>query len=499
MNKAKQLFRSSLTRTLYTILSIAISFFMLPFLVHHLGDKWYGLWTIAAGITGYYYLVDFGLSTAIVRYISQYIATEDNDSANQIINTSFIIYLFLGCIILLLSFAMCLIADAFISDMADLKLMRLIILLTGLNLAIEFPFKAFAGIIDAYIRYDLITYCHFVMLILSTAATVYFIGSGAGVVALALIGLIGSQISNILFYLISRHLFRGLQFSHSKFRKNRVRELFSYSFWSFLIQVSDQIRFGISPIIIGAVLTAQLVTHYFIGARLVGLFMTLVFRATNILLPVFTRYYAEHNYQEMVAKLFFFTKISVIAAVFGGGLIIMLGESFIDRWMGANYLDAYPVLVILVIGVICEIIINPSNNVLYAMALHQSIAVVGIIEGLSNLGLSLLLISHYGIIGVALGAAIPQIISRIFVLPAIVCKSLELPVIKYYRNMATTILFTIGYLFLFYMSVNGVLIKAEYMSLILSVICSLPLYLVSILFISFTKDERTLLRNMLPG
>jgi O-antigen/teichoic acid export membrane protein len=498
MSTARNLFKSSLARTSFTVVSIVISFFMFPFLVHMLGDKWYGLWTIATSITGYYYLVDFGLATAVTRYVTQYISKGEDDNANQIINTSLVIYSALGFVIILFSFGICLLAHYFTADYGELKLLRLVILITGLNLALEFPFKAFAGIIGSYVRYDLLTYCHFAVMLVSTGLTVFFISSGYGVMALAVIGLVGTQVSNMLFYLISRHLFSGMQIGYRHVRKERVRKLFSYSIWSFIIQISDQIRFRISSIVIGIALSAQFVTHYFIGARLAELFVSLVFRATNILMPVFTRYHAEGNYSEIRTKLLFFTKINAIAAVFGGGLIIMLGKPFITRWMGENYLDAYPVLVMLIIGIIFEIIINPSNNVLYAIAQHRSLALVSIVESLTNLGLSLLLIRHYGIAGVAVGTAVPLIVSRLFVLPAIVCRCIALPIKKYYWNLGGTVLFTLCYLALFYVAANKALIKADYMSLFLSAVCAVPFYSISILFISFNSDERLLLKSLLP-
>jgi O-antigen/teichoic acid export membrane protein len=463
-----------------------------------LGDKWYGLWTIATSITGYYYLVDFGLASAVTRYVTQYISKGEDDNANQIINTSLVIYSALGFVIILFSFGICLLAHYFTVDYGELKLLRLVILITGLNLALEFPFKAFAGIIGSYVRYDLLTYCHFAVMLVSTGLTVFFISSGYGVMALAVIGLVGTQVSNMLFYLISRHLFSGMQIGYHHVRKERVRKLFSYSIWSFIIQISDQIRFRISSIVIGIALSAQFVTHYFVGARLAELFVSLVFRATNILMPVFTRYHAEGNYSEIRTKLLFFTKINAIAAVFGGGLIIMLGKPFITRWMGENYLDAYPVLVILIIGIIFEIIINPSNNVLYAVAQHRSLALVSIIESLTNLGLSLLLIRHYGIWGVALGTAIPLIISRLLILPFIVCRAIDLPVNRYYANLLSTVIFTFGYLGLFYLLTKDTLIVPQYRSLIITIVLSIPLYAISILFISFSKSERALIRTMLP-
>jgi O-antigen/teichoic acid export membrane protein len=52
-------------------MALAISFFMMPFLVRNLGDRMYGIWTLVGSVLGYYGLIDIGLSSAVVRFISR--------------------------------------------------------------------------------------------------------------------------------------------------------------------------------------------------------------------------------------------------------------------------------------------------------------------------------------------------------------------------------------------------------------------------------------------
>jgi len=265
-----------------------------------------------------------------------------------------------------------------------------------------------------------------------------------------------------------------------------------------LIQIGDQMRFRIDSVVIAWMLTAGHVTHYFIGARLAEYFLTLLYRATNILTPVFTKYHAENNYQEIRSKLLFVTKINNILSLFGGGLILIVGMPFISKWMGDSYLDAYPVLVVLIIAVIVEAVHNPSNNVLFAIAKHRYIAIVGIFEAIINFILSLVLIQYYGILGVAIGTAIPLIISRLFILPLYTCRCIGLPLTQYYSNLFVTTLFTIIYLGLFYMLVKDIIIP-QYMTIVVACLSAVPIYLFSILFVSFNRSERILLRSLLPS
>lgn len=497
MSTANKLFKSSVSRTLLTILNIIISFFMLPFLVGKLGDKWYGIWTIVGSMVGYYYLIDFGLSTAVTRFVTQFIARKESHNVNIIINTSLVIYTLMAAAIFFITVILSCFASYFIQDVKDLYLIRIIIIIMGTNLAVEFPFKAFSGIIGAYVRYDLLSYSHLITLILSTGATVLLLNNGYGILSLSIVGFTCSQISNLLFYAIAKYLFSDMQLNIQYFQRNEVNELFSYSVWSFIIQIGDQLRFKIDSIVIAWMMTASHATHYFIGARLSELFINLVYRATNILTPVFTKYHAENNYEEIRCKLLFLTKINTIIAIFGGGLIILLGKPFILRWMGKSYIDAYPVLVVLMVSLIFEIIYNPSSNVLYAISKHGFLAKINIAEGVTNLILSIILINYYGLIGVALGTAIPLIISRLILLPLYVCRHIGLTAKQYYLNILSAIVLTVSYLVLFYMLSKNILIAPDYASLMVAAFAALPLYIMIIFFVLLDRTERTLIRTII--
>ncbi|HEV2246346.1 MAG TPA: hypothetical protein VGW37_06805 [Terriglobia bacterium] len=51
-------------------IAVVVAFFLTPFVIHSLGDRMYGFWTLAAAFVGYYGLMDLGLSSAVNRYIA---------------------------------------------------------------------------------------------------------------------------------------------------------------------------------------------------------------------------------------------------------------------------------------------------------------------------------------------------------------------------------------------------------------------------------------------
>jgi O-antigen/teichoic acid export membrane protein len=68
------------------------------------------------------------------------------------------------------------------------------------------------------------------------------------------------------------------------------------------------------------------------------------------------------------------------------------------------------------------------------MSKHGTWAIVTLIEGVSNLILSIILVRPYGIIGESLGTAIPLTCSVLFFMPRHLCKKLDIRIRTYVRE-----------------------------------------------------------------
>jgi O-antigen/teichoic acid export membrane protein len=89
--------------------------------------------------------------------------------------------------------------------------------------------------------------------------------------------------------------------------------------------------------------------------------------------------------------------------VFGGGLIIIFGKAFIERWLGTGYPDAFPVLVVLVTAMAVEVMIDPARTTMTAMGKIRFVGVLEMIEALLSVVLTIVLIRSHSIFGAALG------------------------------------------------------------------------------------------------
>jgi O-antigen/teichoic acid export membrane protein len=490
--------KSSISRTALAFVGMAITFFMTPFMIRKLGDSWFGVLTLVNTLTGYYYFIDFGLATAVSRFVTLYVTKKDHHNTNVIINTSLMIYLGMAFALCVITIAIASLAGVFVADRSILLTVRIVIIIFGIDLAMEFPFKAFAGIITAYMRYDLLSLSHFGTLLLNTALTVTLLNAGYGIVGIAVIAFFCSQISNIIFYSISKHIYPEMRLSRLYWKRDRIRDLFGYSIWSFVIHLGEMLRFRVDSFVIGGALTVSHVTHFSIGSNLANYLVGLIYRATNFLTPLFTKYHAEENYFEIRHKLLLVTKINAILAFFGGGLVLMVGKAFISRWVGDRYLDAYPVLVVLTCAVILEATQYPSNNVLMAIAKHRYFAIVNIAEGICNLVLSIILVRYLGMLGVALGTLIPLVITRLFIMPFYLAKCVGLQLGKYYSIILGVAGATALYLFAFQLAAKDFIVVPHYAYIVLSCLAAVPAYLVIVFLLFLDASEKVLLRRFFP-
>ena len=77
-------------------INILVGILLTPIIVHRLGDTAYGIWVLIFSITGYYGMFDLGIRSSIVRYVSKFTATKEDEGLARHINTSLFTYAVIG-------------------------------------------------------------------------------------------------------------------------------------------------------------------------------------------------------------------------------------------------------------------------------------------------------------------------------------------------------------------------------------------------------------------
>ncbi|MCD6378932.1 oligosaccharide flippase family protein [bacterium] len=428
---ATKLIKGSFFRVLNPVSNIIVSFFMLPFVVGAIGDRWYGLWVLAAAFVGYYGLLDLGLSTANQRFISRAIGKGEKKEIDIVFNTSLGLLLIGAMLVLLGSLIVVIITPHFVENANDIHIFRILTVIIGISMAISFPVRAFDGFLYSHIRYDIVNIIELIKLVVRTILIVYFLSQGKGIITLALISAFVEtlQCATKVCYVLKKH--PELKIGLSYFKPDHIRTLLGYSIYSFIATIGNRLQFHLDAFVITAFVGLSLVTHYNIGTRIAGYYILIITSMIALVMPVFSKLEGQNDYSNIRKHYLFLTKLNTILSVFIAGSLLIYGKAFIIRWMGPGYTDSFRVLTILLIGLLFNTIQISSKSILFSISKHKMYAITVIIEGLANLLLSIILVRKFGILGVAMGTAIPALITNLFVIPAYTNRVINIKLSKY--------------------------------------------------------------------
>lgn len=212
---------------------------------------------------------------------------------------------------------------------------------------------------------------------------------------------------------------------------------------------------------------------------------------TRVLNPLTSELQARHKIYKIKEVLIKGTKFSLLIGLPICTVFLIMGNRFISLWMGPEYAETSgKVLVILTITHLFSIAQYTTGNILYGINRHNLAAYCHAIEAIANLALSIILVRSWGIVGVAIGTAIPHLIIATIVFPVIISKVVHLKFWDYMRlSYLPPFIAAVPFLAACHWINNQY--PAETLPIFFAEIAFiLPLYLVIVWFVSFRKKER---------
>jgi O-antigen/teichoic acid export membrane protein len=420
------------------IVTALVGFFLMPFVLHHLGNSGFGLWVLASTFTGYYGILDFGLRSAATRYVARYAAIAEWDELSNVVNTTLIAYSVLALLMLLASAVVALRFELFFHVSPEWQhVAKLLILVFGGGTAVSVPIGVFSAVLEALQKFIWVSTVQVISSILRAGLVVFFLSQGHGLLALAVISVVLNVGGYLAYMFLSFRTCPQLRLGLNYPRWATFKELAAFGAIVFWIAISAQLRFQTDSLVIGSMLTVEAIAVFSIGSKLVAYATDAVQATAMVFTPMASHFDARQELQQLQRVLIMGNRYSSFVMFPIAAILVVLGKTLIRVWVGPAYLESYPVLVILVLSTTLYLAQAASPKVLYGMAQHQALAGVFFAEGIANVVLSILLARHMGINGVALGTAIPMACTSILFLPCHLCRKLRLRTADYLRRTYT--------------------------------------------------------------
>ncbi len=416
------------------VLGLALS----PFILHRLGDTAFGIWVLILSITGYYGLFDLGIASSIIRYVSKFTATGEHEELAKLINTSLFTYSCIGVVSLLVTLVIASqIGRMFHVSPEFLSTARWLLLLVGTAVAIGFPLGIFGGFLEGLQSFYILNWTNIASNLLRAALIVIALHRGKGIITVALITVTMPLLASIARGFFALRLC-PVPFGFKYVNRATFRQIANYSGITFMIMIAAQLKFRTDEIVIGTFMSLAAITYFNVGARIVDYAGMVVRTLSQIFVPMSSQSEARGDLGRL-RKIFLVGNRVCAFTIFPICVtLLILGKSVIEVWVGKKYVAAsYPVLVIMILCCTLWWAQGASGRILLGMSKHGTWAIVTISEGVANLILSIILVRPYGIIGDALGTAIPLTCSMLFFMPHHLCKKLDVRLRTFLRESYT--------------------------------------------------------------
>ncbi|MHC4543151.1 MAG: oligosaccharide flippase family protein [Planctomycetota bacterium] len=481
--------------------NLIVGFLLIPYIIKRLGVAEYGIWTLIISIIGYYGLLDMGVTAAIMRYVARYAGQKDYRALNEAVNTALSIFAAVGCLVIVMSvFAAEPLARFFNIESGVYMSFKWVVWLLGITTGFTFTHSVLGVVILAHERFVIGNTIRIILTVLRAAASVTVLYYGGGLIGLGWV-YAGIAILAITANLIVINLyFKHVKIRIGKFNKTLARALLSFGFFSFVIKIGMLLRTKLGAVVIGKFLDMDSVGVYGVSALLFAYLARLTISCSGVTQPRLAALAGQDS-----GKIFadVVLRYSVFVANFTVGTALvafLLCKDFLRIWLPENFKDINTTAMafyILVFGLVPNLISGVSSNALEALKKHPYCALQTIIEMAANLILSVLLVVRFGIIGVAIGIAIPAFMAKLVSQSIYCCIVTRMNWFNYMAQVFIKPFLLAGFLIWVFKGSGILFDSTSYLQLVLKGLVVFCLYSLLAYFFCFDNKNRQMIKTRL--
>lgn len=383
-----------------------ISFMLFPFIVAHVGKEVYGVYLIVISVTGYFGVIDFGMMSALMKYVSEYHGKGDFKGINRIINASFSFYVVAGVVISVLLFLSSKYFTYFFKiDPANIQVMRNLFIVASVSSLFIWPMSTFRGAIQGLNMWGTDVVVSISSQILLALATFFMLSKGYGIVRLFIAMQVLTVIGNFVLYcMVRKRIGLRILFPYTEIRTFKF--IFNFSFFMFLSSLIMIFISQVHNIIIGYFISMSAVSIYAVAYNLQNYFRVINSTIGGPSWIVTSEMEGAYDYERQKQILLKGTKF--MSAVFLPIIIIVFVfiEPFIYFWMGPAFGDSIIPARIIIVCWLFNGTSELATGLLSAKGIVRQPLMILLVAAVVNLLVSITFIKALGIIAVALGMAI---------------------------------------------------------------------------------------------
>lgn len=376
-----------------------------PFLTRLMPRDEYGAWVFVLQLSAYVSYFEFGVATAVGRYIAHARELADADRQGQVLSTACAILaaggLLAGGLVSLLSWRLPVWFAQLPSDVSGSAQGAL--WLVGMSAAVCLPASAFQGVFVGLQRCEIPALIGGTSRVLTAIVVLGAAWCGLGIVVMASATAALNLLAAFAQVIVARRFAGDIRCHATGVTRSMLGELTGYclslSVWSFgLLLVT-----GLDTTLVG-LFDFPAVSYYAIAATLVACLLGLQNAVVRTLIPVTAALHARRDAAGLGRLLIASTRHCAALTLLAGVPLILGARPIFACWVPADYAEPAAVLFqVLVAANMVSTLFAPYTVFLIGTGQQRLVLLTPLAEGITNVAVSIAAGRAFGAVGVAWG------------------------------------------------------------------------------------------------
>lgn len=483
------------------ILKNVTNFLYVPLLLRLVGQADYGLFQMTNSVTSSLTILSMGLSSAYVKFYIDYKTKEKTEEIKRLNGLYLVLFLLISLISLVIGIILVFnTSNLFDKSLSarEIKLTKDLMFILVLNIAITFPSSVFDSniMVNQYFIFQQTR--KIFQTIFVPVSSIVLIYLGFGILSVGL-----TQLFITFVYLIINIRYcrkkLNMHFLFSGFSSGLIKQLLSFSMFILLNQVVDMVNNNAPNFIIGMVMGARDVATFAIALQIKNMFFMLSTSLSSVFVPQVNEYVSSNKPNELLEDLMIRVgriQMTILFFILGG--FIVIGKFFISIWAGNENMDAYHLIIMMVLPSIVPLSQNVGIEIQRAQNKHIFRSIVYTIFALVNIIITYFGSKYIGLEGASFGYIFSMIIANGFIMNWYYHSRILLDMKKFWRSTISVIipfLIATGILLgiQFYVPVD------DYFQFFLQGAIYVILYFIFYIKIAASKYEKAQLNNFIKS
>lgn len=470
-----------------------------PFLLSFLGQSQYGLYQMTNSLMMTLSLLSMGMGIAYVRFYVKYKSSYKEDEIAKLNGMYMLIFMGISilCVLIgvILSLNSAIIFSQGLTD-NEINTVKILMILMAINIAITFISSVFDSNIIVHEKFHFQQTRQLAQTLLVPLVTIPLVISGWGVISIVISQTIIYCVFLVLNARFSINILK-MRFQFNDLNFELFKELFTFSFFIFLTQIVELILNQGPSVILGMYTGTSAVATYSVALQLKNLFVMVSSTLSSIFLPHVNTLVQKQASNTQLTNLM--TKVGRIQFLLMSYLIggfILVGQEFINLWVGSTNSYSYNLLLFIMLPSIFPMAQNLGVIIQQAQNKHKFRSITYLVCSVINLTITWFLVKQSGLKYVMIGFVIYTLIGNLILMNWYYQRKMKLDMFYFWKKILILIPAS-ALSVLFVQMMQNILHNQGVQGILLSIMMYSIIYFLIYYFFLSSEDEKFLVKSII--